>query len=268
MMRASGRSAATRAGVGAVCAAVALTIMPATSAAAIAPSSVGRSIAAATPDAVLAASLKTSARAAVTAVLVAVARNRPAAARRYLGTSTAGAALWRGLRSEHAWQARLPTAPPAEGGAWRRAGQPWAKAGATKCFRGYCSVFVAVNALGSDGPYTTLYTRRSGTTTKVVAVRDIGPQDAFDYNGAYWACTTRAVKLTNPALGSGTSRLRLRHRALVEVGAYYMQSPSDPTRGVRFSRVVEGYVAVSALMRVPGSVRGEAKARAWCSGNA
>ncbi|MFN8167637.1 MAG: hypothetical protein U0S36_02510 [Candidatus Nanopelagicales bacterium] len=211
---------------------------------------------------------KSSARAAIAVVQRAVATNRRTVARRYLGSGPEGRALWRALRKEYASQARLPTIPPSNGGPWRKAGQPWAKPGTTTCHRVYCAVPLIINALGTDGPYSTLYTRRSGTRTRVVATREVGPQDAFDYGSAYWACTRRLTSLTNAGIGGRESRLRLSARTPVQVGSYYMQRPSDPTRGVRFSRVVEGYVAATALLRVPSTVSSETQARTWCRANA
>lgn len=258
LARTAGRSAAAMA----LSASVALGVLPSDVSARTAVD------ARAAATAMTSASAKASARTAIVVVLRAAATNRRLVARRYLGSGPAGRALWRALRKNHAWQAGLPTTPPSNGGPWRIAGQPWAKPGTTTCYRSYCAVALIINALGTDGPYSTLYTRRSGARTRVVATREIGPQDSFDYSSAYWACTRRATSLTNAGIGGGASRLRLPARTPVQVGTYYMQQPSDPTRGVRFSRVVEGYVAASALLRVPETVSSETRARSWCRANA
>lgn len=217
---------------------------------------------------VVQASTRSAAKASVSALLAAVAANKSSAAQRRLIQGSSGKAIWRALREARAGQRRLPTSPPSTGGPWRRAARPWATAGATSCHGAYCAVALNLNALGTDGPYTTLYTKRSGGRVRTVATRSIGPQDGIDYSSAYWACTARATSLTNPALGGGTSRLRLAHRALVQVGSYYLEQPSDPQRAVRYSRVVEGYVRASAILLVPSTVSGESRARAWCRANA
>jgi hypothetical protein len=203
-------------------------------------------------------------------VLRAVAVNRYAKVRTNLPVGRQARTMWHGLRQVRAWETALPTQQPPVGGAWRRAGRAWATAGTPSCYGGYCAVPLWVNARGSDGPYVTLYTKRSRGHVRIVASRDVGPQDVVDYSAAYWACLTRTADLSNTGVGDGSaiSRMRVPHKAVVKVGTVYDEQPSDPDRAVRFSRVVEGFVAISALRRVPSAVVGEASARAWCRANA
>ena len=177
---------------------------------------------------------------------------------------------WRALRSDEAALAALPTSPPDTGGPWRTAGAPWAVASSASCYGAYCAVYVTANVHSSDGPYITVYVKRIGTRSLVVGLREDGGQSAIDYSHAYWACARRTTSLSNAvSQGSafGTSHVALPRRSLVRVGAYYQQRSSDPTRAVQYMHVVQGYVGVGSLRRVPASVKTQSKAAAWCSGH-